>query len=258
MLEDLSIDAYFCKIESIATILTSIGSPISNDDVVTIALEGLPDKYDNVFGIIVRLKPFPDLKVVIVPDVLTLLMKKLISLVSSLIKNGTQTPTASSSLNSYNMTPRQIMDLIQALLAKFGYSRKVSMGQSNSQGQSISHLSGPPGFAPQHPITVSFLEREEREELELSDRNDSEKWFCMYLKWTVRSKYSLVKGNFVSKFSSFVLRLSAREQLWILALHLVFTFPRKLRSLPGVLISSCVPNAFYNDCQNCYVKCFHD
>nr|GEW69031.1 hybrid signal transduction histidine kinase M [Tanacetum cinerariifolium] len=44
-LRDLSIDAYFRKIESIATILTSLGSPISNDDVVTIALEGLPDKY---------------------------------------------------------------------------------------------------------------------------------------------------------------------------------------------------------------------
>ncbi|GKA77567.1 hybrid signal transduction histidine kinase M [Tanacetum coccineum] len=44
-LGDLSIDAYFHKIESIATILTSLGSPISNDDVVTIALEGLPDKY---------------------------------------------------------------------------------------------------------------------------------------------------------------------------------------------------------------------
>ncbi|GKB63572.1 hybrid signal transduction histidine kinase M [Tanacetum coccineum] len=44
-LGDLSIDAYFRKIESVATILTSLGSPISNDDVVTFALEGLPDKY---------------------------------------------------------------------------------------------------------------------------------------------------------------------------------------------------------------------
>ncbi|GJS70608.1 hybrid signal transduction histidine kinase M [Tanacetum coccineum] len=43
----LSIDDYFRKIESIVTILTSRGSPISNDDGVTIALEGLPDKYDN-------------------------------------------------------------------------------------------------------------------------------------------------------------------------------------------------------------------
>ncbi|GKC72756.1 hypothetical protein Tco_1118639 [Tanacetum coccineum] len=54
-LGDLSIDAYFRKIESITTILTSLGSPISNDDVVTITLEGLPDKYDNVSGIIVHI-----------------------------------------------------------------------------------------------------------------------------------------------------------------------------------------------------------
>nr|GEX06730.1 ribonuclease H-like domain-containing protein [Tanacetum cinerariifolium] len=49
-LGDLSIDASFSKIESIATILTSLGLPINNDDVVTNTLERLPDKYDNVFG----------------------------------------------------------------------------------------------------------------------------------------------------------------------------------------------------------------
>ncbi|GJT32127.1 hybrid signal transduction histidine kinase M [Tanacetum coccineum] len=57
-LGDLTIDAYFRKIESIATILTSLGSPINNDDVVTIALKGLPDKYDNVSSIIVYREPF--------------------------------------------------------------------------------------------------------------------------------------------------------------------------------------------------------
>nr|GFB42616.1 hybrid signal transduction histidine kinase M [Tanacetum cinerariifolium] len=36
---DLSIDAYFRKIESIATILTSLGSPISSEDIVTFTLE---------------------------------------------------------------------------------------------------------------------------------------------------------------------------------------------------------------------------
>ncbi|GKC64196.1 hybrid signal transduction histidine kinase M [Tanacetum coccineum] len=63
-LDDLTIDAYFCKIESIATILTSLESPINNDDVVIMALEGLPDKYDNVFGIIVHREPFLDLKTI--------------------------------------------------------------------------------------------------------------------------------------------------------------------------------------------------
>nr|GEU98184.1 ribonuclease H-like domain-containing protein [Tanacetum cinerariifolium] len=63
-LGDLSIDAYFCKIEFIATISTSLGSHISNDDVVTIALEGFPDKYENVSNIIVHQEPFLDLKMV--------------------------------------------------------------------------------------------------------------------------------------------------------------------------------------------------
>ncbi|GJS18700.1 ribonuclease H-like domain-containing protein [Tanacetum coccineum] len=63
-LGDLSINAYFHKFECIAIILISLGSPISNDDVVTIALEGLPDKYGNVSGIIVHWEPFLDLKMV--------------------------------------------------------------------------------------------------------------------------------------------------------------------------------------------------
>nr|GEW42142.1 hybrid signal transduction histidine kinase M [Tanacetum cinerariifolium] len=61
-LGDLSIDAYFRKIESIAIILTILGSPVSSDDVVTFALEGLPDKYENVFDISTHREPFLDLK----------------------------------------------------------------------------------------------------------------------------------------------------------------------------------------------------
>ncbi|GKF04670.1 hypothetical protein Tco_0035338 [Tanacetum coccineum] len=44
------------------TILTSLESLISNNDVVTFALEGLPVKYENVSGIIVHREPFFDLK----------------------------------------------------------------------------------------------------------------------------------------------------------------------------------------------------
>nr|GFC81192.1 hybrid signal transduction histidine kinase M [Tanacetum cinerariifolium] len=60
----LSIDAYFCKIESIATILASLSLPIRKDDIFIIALDGLPDKYEHVFDIIIHREPFPDLKVV--------------------------------------------------------------------------------------------------------------------------------------------------------------------------------------------------
>ncbi|GJX56794.1 hybrid signal transduction histidine kinase M [Tanacetum coccineum] len=61
---DLSIDAYFCKLGSIGTILNSLRSSISNDDVVTLALEGFLDKYENVSTIIVHQNLFPDIKMV--------------------------------------------------------------------------------------------------------------------------------------------------------------------------------------------------
>nr|GEY51972.1 hypothetical protein [Tanacetum cinerariifolium] len=60
----LSIDAYFCKIESNPTILASLGSPISKDDIVNIALDGLSEKYDHVSDIIIHREPFSDLKMV--------------------------------------------------------------------------------------------------------------------------------------------------------------------------------------------------
>ncbi|GJU70269.1 hybrid signal transduction histidine kinase M [Tanacetum coccineum] len=61
---DLSIDAYFYKIESIANVLKGLGSPMSDEDIVNIDLEGLPTKYDNVYGINIHRVPFPDLKMV--------------------------------------------------------------------------------------------------------------------------------------------------------------------------------------------------
>nr|GEX89946.1 hybrid signal transduction histidine kinase M [Tanacetum cinerariifolium] len=63
-LGELSIDAYFSKIESIATILSSLGSPICDDDVVNIALNGFLDKYLHVSDIIIHRDPFSDLKMV--------------------------------------------------------------------------------------------------------------------------------------------------------------------------------------------------
>ncbi|GJV20638.1 hypothetical protein Tco_1369658 [Tanacetum coccineum] len=61
-LGDLTINAYFRKTESFATILTTLGSSVSSEDVVTYALEGLPKKYDHVCGIISHRETFPDLK----------------------------------------------------------------------------------------------------------------------------------------------------------------------------------------------------
>nr|GEY47681.1 hybrid signal transduction histidine kinase M [Tanacetum cinerariifolium] len=61
-LGDLSIDTYFRKIEYTASILKGLRSSFCDEDVVNIALEGLPPGYDNVYGIIVHREPFPDLK----------------------------------------------------------------------------------------------------------------------------------------------------------------------------------------------------
>nr|GEV67870.1 ribonuclease H-like domain-containing protein [Tanacetum cinerariifolium] len=63
-LGDLIIDAYFCKIESIATILACLGSPISKDDIVNISHDGLPEKYEHVYDIIIHREPFLDLNTV--------------------------------------------------------------------------------------------------------------------------------------------------------------------------------------------------
>ncbi|GJZ03536.1 hypothetical protein Tco_0536811 [Tanacetum coccineum] len=62
-LGDLNIDAYFRKIESIATILASLGSPITTD-IVNIAFDGLLGKYEHVSDIIIYWELFSDLKTV--------------------------------------------------------------------------------------------------------------------------------------------------------------------------------------------------
>ncbi|GJS33982.1 ribonuclease H-like domain-containing protein [Tanacetum coccineum] len=198
-LGDLTINAYFRKIKSIATILTSLGSPINNDDVVTIALEGFPNKYENVFGIIVHREPFPVLKTVhsmltneemrlksraqatsinstsYLPMVLLAnsgnntclppvapgkINKSCFNFVRGLCRFGdtckymhggttngvngnkslwsTSTTHPTSSSTTPNMTPKQIMALIQlkqALLAQFGYLR------NNNDMVSISNAS---------------------------------------------------------------------------------------------------------------------
>ncbi|GKC17270.1 ribonuclease H-like domain-containing protein [Tanacetum coccineum] len=61
---DLIMDAYFQKIESIVSVLKGLESPIRDEDIVNIALEGLPSKYNHVYGIIVHRESLLDLKTV--------------------------------------------------------------------------------------------------------------------------------------------------------------------------------------------------
>ncbi|GKE61227.1 ribonuclease H-like domain-containing protein [Tanacetum coccineum] len=63
-LGDQSMESYFQKIDSIVNILTSLDSRVNDEDVVHYALEGLPDKYNQVCGYMHWKDTFPDLKTV--------------------------------------------------------------------------------------------------------------------------------------------------------------------------------------------------
>ncbi|GKE14072.1 ribonuclease H-like domain-containing protein [Tanacetum coccineum] len=51
-------------VDSIVTVLTSLGSQVNDEDLVHYALEGLPDKYNQVCGYMHYRDTFPDLKTV--------------------------------------------------------------------------------------------------------------------------------------------------------------------------------------------------
>ncbi|GJT27345.1 hypothetical protein Tco_0907620 [Tanacetum coccineum] len=56
--------SYFSNIDSIITLLNDLGSDVSQDDVVTYAINGLSDKYGCLAQIIAHKEPFPDLSIV--------------------------------------------------------------------------------------------------------------------------------------------------------------------------------------------------
>ncbi|GJX79854.1 ribonuclease H-like domain-containing protein [Tanacetum coccineum] len=58
----LSMEAYFQKIDSLVTILTSLGSLVNEEYVVHHAVEGLPEKYNQVCGYMHYQDTFPNLK----------------------------------------------------------------------------------------------------------------------------------------------------------------------------------------------------
>ncbi|PWA90485.1 hypothetical protein CTI12_AA100140 [Artemisia annua] len=61
---DLTVDAYFRKIDSLATRLDNLGSNITEDDLVTYTINDLSDKYDQVAHVILNRDPFLDLETV--------------------------------------------------------------------------------------------------------------------------------------------------------------------------------------------------
>ncbi|GKB01686.1 ribonuclease H-like domain-containing protein [Tanacetum coccineum] len=57
-------EAYFNKIESLVTILTSLDSKVNEEDVVHYSIAGLPVKYNQVCGYMHYQQPFPNFKTV--------------------------------------------------------------------------------------------------------------------------------------------------------------------------------------------------
>ncbi|GJZ25359.1 hypothetical protein Tco_0569612, partial [Tanacetum coccineum] len=125
-------------IESITIILTSLESPIINDDVVTNSLKGLPDKNENVSEIIVYRESFLDLKAV--PLMLTAEEIRLNSRSQALridsSSSSSTVPLAESGMPSSNM----------------GYHVHIGPLQPTSSGPRVVYHArpvGPPGFPAQ-------------------------------------------------------------------------------------------------------------
>nr|GEV33749.1 receptor-like protein EIX2 [Tanacetum cinerariifolium] len=140
-LGDLSVDAYFRKIESIATILASLGSSISKDDIVNIALDGLPEKYDHASDIIIHQEPFPDQKTVW--SMLTTAEMRLKSRAQATYVDFTSSShmvlLANSGYSTFSCCyiKEQMMALIQsqqAFLAQFSLCGNSIVGSNNMVG----------------------------------------------------------------------------------------------------------------------------
>ncbi|GJX62869.1 hypothetical protein Tco_0295769 [Tanacetum coccineum] len=101
---DQTADEYFSNIDSIVTLLNDLGSDVSQDDVVTYAINGLSDKYGSLAQIIAHKEPFPDLSTV----------RSMVSTEEMRIRN--KSPSLSVSTNSsapqvlLTETPHRVQD----------------------------------------------------------------------------------------------------------------------------------------------------
>nr|GEV62442.1 ribonuclease H-like domain-containing protein [Tanacetum cinerariifolium] len=131
-LGDLYIDGYFQKIESIVSVLNGLGSPLSNDDVVTFALEGLPSTYEMISTVIVIQEPFPDLKMY---------------LHNGVHGKSTLLPRTSGSASSVTDVTRSDLDMLQSLLAKFGLNAPNTSTPSPPVAYTVSVPLGFPSYS---------------------------------------------------------------------------------------------------------------
>ncbi|GJR65526.1 hypothetical protein Tco_0011591 [Tanacetum coccineum] len=156
---DQTADEYFLNINSIVTLLNDLGSDVSQDDVVTYAINGLSDKYGSLAQIIAHKEPFPDLSTVrsMVSTEDMRIRNKSPSLLVSTNSSAPQVLLTETRTNTSNMhtgigfgnreldlaAQQQLLSLLQAqntLLAQYGLSTisipRTPIGFNNS-GQRI-------------------------------------------------------------------------------------------------------------------------
>ncbi|GJT57003.1 reverse transcriptase domain-containing protein [Tanacetum coccineum] len=153
---DQTADEYFSNIDSIVTLLNDLGSDVSQDDVVTYAINGLSDKYGSLAQIIAHKEPFPDLFIVrLMVSTEEMRIRNKFSLpMSSTRSNSSQNNTRTNTSNMHTgigfgnrgldlAAQQQLLSLLQAqntLLAQYGLSTisipRTPIGFNNS-GQRI-------------------------------------------------------------------------------------------------------------------------
>ncbi|GJW14070.1 ribonuclease H-like domain-containing protein [Tanacetum coccineum] len=150
---DQTADEYFSKIEAILTLLTDLGLNMSDDDVVTYAINGLSDKYGSLAQIIAHKDPFPDLATVrsmVATEELRLRSRSSVlpTVPQHVSNNSTTHRTTQGTLHMHagyqsgglNVSQQQqLLHLLQAqqtMLAQFGFN--------GLSGQS--RPTAPPGF----------------------------------------------------------------------------------------------------------------
>ncbi|GJX93179.1 ribonuclease H-like domain-containing protein [Tanacetum coccineum] len=131
---DLSVDAYFRKIDSLATRLDNLGSNVTEKDLVTYAIHVLSDKYDPIAHVILNQNPFPDLDTV----------RSMISLVGARMNRNQHSVSSSRILSSptalVSQTSMSRTQGHQRLLGQHGQSAQIR----NSHGSN--RLGGTRGF----------------------------------------------------------------------------------------------------------------
>nr|GEV17898.1 ribonuclease H-like domain-containing protein [Tanacetum cinerariifolium] len=163
---DQSADEYFSKIDSLVTLLSDLGSDVSEDDIVTYAINGLSHKYGSLVQIIAHKDPFPDLatmrsmvsteemrlrsKSLIQPTNMTTSAPQVLLATSNIPRGGVRFMQNGVGSGGLNVTDQQqLLQLLQAqqsLLAQYGLNSLSGQRQPLHNSMPGPRSSAPPSF----------------------------------------------------------------------------------------------------------------